>query len=78
MITFEQALAAVERDWPDYELARHGFETDRHWLLVILPERMGGRIPAVVKATGVIEWVSAYSDEYREDRPVSLTAGTST
>lgn len=68
-LTFEQARQAVASAWPDYVTAPYGYETDRSWLLVLLPERAGGRIPAVDKKTGVVKFIHAYSSEYTEERP---------
>lgn len=72
MVTFEQARRSVETTWPDYDIAPYGYETDSHWLLIPLPERAGGRVPAVSKSTGVTTWIDALSDGYRQDRPVGV------
>lgn len=70
MISFNEARRAVLSKWPDYKIAGHGYETDAHWLLVLLPETMGGRVPAVDKATGSISWINENSEMYAQDRLV--------
>lgn len=70
MTTFTEARRAVERDWPDYDVADFGYETDSEWLLVLLPQRAGARVPAVSKRTGKLRWLHTFSPEYTEERPV--------
>lgn len=70
MVTFEQARLVVEQQWPDYVVATYGFETDSDWLLVLLPETSGGRVPVVAKRTGVLRWTSTYANDYSEERPI--------
>lgn len=69
-VTFEEARRVVEGQWPDYRIAPYGFETAVDWLLILLPETAGGRIPAVSKATGAIRWINENSDAYDQRRPV--------
>ena len=69
-VTFDEARKKVLADWPDYDIAEYGFEGDRHWFLILLPERAGGRIPAVAKATGEITWINENADIYTQQRPV--------
>ncbi len=72
MVTFEQAREAVQASWPDYNVAPYGYETDVDWLVLLLPETIGGRIAAVSKATGTIRWINENADEYTQDRPVGV------
>lgn len=69
MLSFEEARQVVEGRWPDYEVAPFGYEGDSDWLLILLPETAGGRVPAVSKTTGAVKWIGAYSDEYTQERP---------
>lgn len=68
--TFDDARQILAQAWPDYDIAAYGYETDENWILLLLPERAGGRVPLVDKQTGTIRWVSAFSDEYSQERPV--------
>lgn len=70
MLSFEQARQLVARAWPDYRIAPYGFETAADWLLILLPETAGGRIPAVSKTSGTIRWINENSDAYDQQRPV--------
>lgn len=69
-VSFDQARASVAAHWPDYKIAPYGFETTVDWLLILLPETAGGRIPAVSKASGAIRWINENSDAYDQQRPV--------
>lgn len=69
-MTFEQARAKVASQWPDYKIAPYGYETATDWLLILLPETTGGRIPAVAKASGTIRWINENSAEYSQRHPV--------
>lgn len=60
----------VQDAWPDYEIAPYGYETDADYLLLLMPERAGGRIPAVSKATGHIRWINENDDAYSQDQLV--------
>lgn len=71
--TFDQARREVERR--DYDVAPYGYETDDEWLLVLLPERVGARVPAVSKRTGQLRWIHTHSPEYTEQRPVGRYTG---
>lgn len=68
--TFEQARRSVAFRWPDYDVAPYGYEGDSDWLLILLPETAGGRIPAVSKSTGTVRWINENADEYTQERPV--------
>ena len=70
MITFVDARQRVANRWPDYEIAQRGYETDAHWILLLLPETVGGRIPIVAKRGGAIRWINEDADEYSQERPV--------
>ena len=70
MLTFAEARRVVAAGWPDYSVAPYGYETETDWLLVLLPETAGGRIPVVSKAAGAIRWINENSDEYTQERPV--------
>lgn len=70
MVTFDQARRKVEALPPGYDTATYGFETDREWFVVTIPERTGGRVPAVDKASGRLRWIEAYSDDYSQERMV--------
>jgi hypothetical protein len=70
MLAFAEARRIVGARWPDYSVAPYGYETETNWLLVLLPETAGGRIPAVSKVTGAIRWINENSDEYTQERPV--------
>lgn len=72
MITFQQAREIVKERWPGYVVAGFGFETDDEWFLTLLPERTGGRVPAVNKESGALRWIEAYGDEYNKNRPVGV------
>jgi len=72
VVTFDEARQTVAAGWPDYRIAPYGFETGKDWLLILLPETAGGRIPAVSKATGAVTWINENSDRYRPDRPVGV------
>lgn len=69
-VSFDQARASVAKAWPEYRIAPYGFETNTDWLLILLPETAGGRIPAVSKTTGTIRWINENSDGYSQQRPV--------
>lgn len=72
MATFEDARQIVEEDVPGGAVtASYGFESDDSWFPIVLPERLGGRVPAVSKETGALAWVSSLSDEYSDSRPYS-------
>lgn len=70
MITFDDARAAAREAWPDYRFASYGYETDSIWILLTLPETIGGRVGAVTKSTGMMRWIQPYSAEYSQERPV--------
>lgn len=70
MITFEQARERVKRVRPEYVTSPAGYETDRNWLVLLLPARIGGLIAAVSKNNGSIRWIGAYAPEYDQSRPV--------
>lgn len=70
MVTFEQAREKVKGRFPDYSVADYGYEGDDHWFLILLPERMGGRIPAVAKADGAVTWINENAAIYTQERPV--------
>jgi len=72
-VTFEQARRTVLDQWPDYAVADYGYEDDEYWFLVLLPVTAGGRIPAVVKATGEITWINENAEIYTEERPVGAS-----
>ena len=72
MITFAEARQRAATRWPDYEIARRGYETDTSWILLLLPETAGGRIPLVSKRTGTIRWINEDSDEYAQQHPVEV------
>jgi len=67
MITFEQARQTVQRRWPDYKIAPYGYEGHTDWFLVLSPETVGGRIPAVSKSTGAVRWINENADEYDQN-----------
>lgn len=69
-VTFDEARQAVLDEWPDYRVATYGYEGDRHWFLILLPVTVGGRIPAVAKATGKITWINENADIYTQEHPV--------
>jgi len=69
MITFEDARQVVAADWPDYDLAPWGFEGDEDWFVLLLPETVGGRIAAVDKQSGELNWINENADEYTQERP---------
>lgn len=69
-MTFDEAVAVVKADWPDYELAPYGYETDADYLVLLLPLTAGGRIAAVAKSNGEVRWINENADEYIQDRPV--------
>ena len=71
MVTFAEARERIASDWPDYETATYGYESDESWLLVLLPVAAGGRIPAVSKTTGDIQWINENDDEYTQEHPVA-------
>lgn len=70
MVTFEEARRAVSAEWPDYDIAPYGYETDDSWLVLLLPETTGGRVAAVSKAEGSVRWINETAAEYTEQRPV--------
>ena len=70
MTTFAQARHAVAARWPDYKVASYGYETATAWLLILLPETAGGRIPVVSKKTGAVRWINENADEYTQENPV--------
>lgn len=70
MITFGQARRIVGTAVPGgAQTAPYGYESDSRWFPIMLPERLGGRVPGVSKATGAITWMSAISEEYSDARP---------
>jgi len=69
MITFEDARQVVAADWPDYDPAPWGFEGDEDWFVLLLPETTGGRIAAVDKESGELNWINENADEYTQERP---------
>jgi len=69
-VTFEQARQAVAASWPDYDLAPYGFEGANAWFVLLLPETMGGRIAAVSKDVGDVNWINENADEYTEENLV--------
>lgn len=69
-VSFDDARSAVASAWPDYRVAPYGYETDTAWLMILLPETSGGRIPVVSKRTGAIAWINENADEYTQERPV--------
>lgn len=69
-VTFDQARQSVEARWPDYDIAPYGYETDTHWLLIPTPVTVGGRLPAVTKASGSVTWINENSDLYSQERRV--------
>lgn len=69
-MTFDEARAAVKSEWPDYDLAPYGYETDAEWLVLLLPETAGGRIAAVSKGSGTIRWINENAPDYSQERPV--------
>lgn len=75
MVTFDEARQAVAEEWPDYGIAEHGFEGDDHWFLILVPETMGGRIPAVDKVTSEITWINENAEIYTQQRPVGDPRG---
>ena len=77
-VTFDEARAVVKAGWPDYRIATYGYETPADWLLLLLPETAGGRIPAVAKATGAIRWINENSDDYSQQQPVGEFPGRET
>lgn len=72
MITFADARQRVASRWPDYEIAQRGYETDAYWILLLLPETAGGRIPIVAKRGGAVRWINENSDEYSQERPIEV------
>jgi hypothetical protein len=70
MLTFDEARRSVAASWPDYRVAPYGYETPTEWLLILLPETAGGRIPVVSKANGTIRWINENSDAYTQRHPV--------
>jgi hypothetical protein len=70
MITFDDARDIVAAEWRDYVIAPYGYETDTYWILLLLPETAGGRIPLVSKSTGKITWINEDDDRYTQQRPV--------
>jgi hypothetical protein len=77
-VTFDEARRRVQADWPDYDPAPFGFESDADWFVLLLPETIGGRIAAVSKESGDIRWINENADEYVEDRTVGDWAGVVT
>lgn len=73
-VSFDDARRSVLDESPEYEIAEYGFEGDDHWLLILLPETMGGRIAAVAKVTGEITWINENAAIYEQDRPVGSSA----
>ena len=71
MLTFDDAKQRVKTAWPNYVIAPEGYDVGSGWIVLLLPETAGGRIPLVSKDSGEIKWISSYSPEYRQDRPVS-------
>lgn len=70
MITFAQARRIVENDVPGgAETATVGYESDGRWWPIVLPARLGGRVPGVSKDSGVLTWVSSLDPEYAASRP---------
>lgn len=69
-VTFEQARQKVSEAWPDYRIAPYGYESETEFFLLLLPERAGGRIPAVLKSSGRIRWINENADEYTQESPV--------
>lgn len=69
-VSFDEARRIVQDAWPDYEIADYGYEDDDHWFLLLLPETIGGRIPAVAKATGEVTWINENAEIYSHERPV--------
>lgn len=74
-VTFDEARAAVKAGWPDYRVAAYGYETGKDWLLLLLPETAGGRVPAVSKDTGAVRWINENSDDYSQQSPVGEFPG---
>jgi hypothetical protein len=72
-MTFADARRTVLEQFPDYRIARWGYETDDLWLLIPLPETAGGRIAMVDKETGVIDWINENSDDYSQERPAGAS-----
>lgn len=70
MVSFDEARQVVRDEWPDYTIADHGYEDDDYWFLILLPETIGGRIPAVAKATGDVTWINENAAIYSRERPV--------
>lgn len=70
MVSFDDARRIVADAWPDYTIADYGYSGDDHWLLVLLPETIGGRIPAVNKASGDVTWINENAAIYSRERPV--------
>ncbi len=70
MVTFEQARQTVGDKWPDYRIAEYGFEGDDDWFLILLPQTIGGRIPAVSKSSGTITWINENALSYTQEFPV--------
>lgn len=77
-VTFDEARAAVKAAWPDYRTAAYGYETPADWLLLLLPETAGGRVPAVAKDTGTVRWINENSDDYSQQSPVGVFPGRET
>lgn len=72
MITFAEARRIVEGDAPGgATTAPYGYESDEHWFPLVLPERIGGRVPGVSKSDGALVWMSSLAPEYSESRPWS-------
>ena len=70
MLTFTDARRLVEAAIPGGgETAAYGYESDRYWFPVVLPDRLGGRVPGVAKSTGAVTWMSSISEEYSNSRP---------
>ncbi len=70
MYTFDQARQLVQKRWPEYQVAARGYDGGDDWILLLLPETIGGRIPLVSKATGALSWINENSDRYDQSRPV--------
>lgn len=70
MIAFEEAVTVVSQQWPDYDIAPYGYETNADWLLLPRPVTTGGRVAAVNKDNGAVRWINETSDAYDQSRPV--------
>lgn len=70
MIDFEEARRIVKSAWPDYDIAKSGYQSDADWFVLLSPLTAGGRIAAVSKSTGAIRWINENANEYIQDQPV--------